>query len=129
MSARGQGINIIVKGLTGASKIPEEFISGIMNRMGKPLNEYAANVADQIQMDAPVLTGYLRNNIRAWSNGPTEVHVTSWAPYSGPAEIRSHRPHFFENNALPSAHIGGMMIAEESRKYLQFLINKYQNMP
>ena len=127
MSAR---ITITTKGTQGAGKIPQEFTANI-NKVAatKPLDEYAANVADQIQQDAPVLTGYLRNNIRSWRENINTVHVTSWAPYSGPAEVRSSRPYFFRNNALPSANIGAHLIGDASFQYFKTLVNKYQNQP
>jgi len=57
------------------------------------------------------------------------MNVTSWAPYSGPAELYSRRPHYFEKNTFQSKHIGAIMMGDASRQYLRTLINKYQNGP
>ena len=123
-------IKITTKGVQGAPMLLNEFISNIPRIAGgPPLDSYAANVSDQMQADAPVLTGYLRNNIQSYRVSPTEVRVVSWAPYSGPAEIRSHRPHFFEKNTFASQQIGAHLIGDASVQYLRFLVNKYQNRP
>lgn len=123
-------IKITTRGVTGADKLLSEFITNVPRVIGsRPLDEYAGNVADQMQADAPVLTGYLRNNIQSWRENETTVHVTSWAPYSGPAEIHSHRPHFFENNTFASKQVGAMLIGDASVQYLRTLVNKYQNLP
>ena len=127
MSAR---ITITTRGVNGAVPLLQEFITNIPKVVGqRPLEEYAANVADQMQGDAPVLTGYLKNNIRTFRIDPYTMAVMSWAPYSGPAEIHSHRPHFFEKNTFSSANIGAHLIGDASIQYLRTLINKYQNQP
>ena len=127
MSAR---FTITTKGTEGANKINPEFMSNVLNVVStKPLDEYAAYVAGAMQDSAPVLTGYLKNNIRSYRIDRQTVAVTSWAPYSKPAEVRSKRPFYFRNNALPTAHIGGHMIADASFQYYKTLINKYQNRP
>lgn len=123
-------IKITTRGVTGAEKMLQEFINTVPMRLaGKPLDEYAANVADQMQQDAPVLTGYLKNNIRTFKPDPLSMAVVSWAPYSGPAEIYSRRPHFFEKNTFASANIGAHILGTASVEYLRFLVNKYQNQP
>ena len=127
MSAR---ITIKTKGTLGLKNIVPEFNSNVTKvATVKPLDEYAAYVASAMQDDAPVVTGYLRNNIRSWRENPTTVHVTAWAPYSDPAEHRSKRPFYFRNNALPTAHIGGHIIGDASFQYFKTLVNKYQNKP
>ena len=127
MSAR---ITIETRGVQGMTKIPQEFIQNIPRVAGaRPLDEYADNVVQQMQLDAPVLTGYLRNNIRSWRENSFTVHATSWAPYSAIAEVRSSRPGFFQQNTFQSANIGALLIADASSNYLRILINKYQRMP
>jgi len=82
-----------------------------------------------MQEDAPVLTGYLRNNIQSYRVDSFTMSVTAWAPYSGWAELYSHRPHYFQNNTFASASNGAIMMGDASRQYLRTLINKYQNGP
>mgnify|MGYP003579428401 FL=1 len=126
----GQTVTIRTKGVEGMKNIVPEFNSNILNIVGGiPLERYGANVVDLMQEDAPVLTGYLKNHIKSYRVNRTTVAVTSWAPYSGPAEVRSKRPFFFRNNALPSAPIGGALLGDASFQYFKTLINKYQNRP
>ena len=126
----GLRITISTRGVKGSPQLYQEFTNNITRVLGqRPLEEYAANVADQMQSDAPVLTGYLRNNIRSYRVDPFTVAVTSWAPYSGPANVRSSRPGFFTNNTFSSANIGGRLMADASRQYIRTLINKYQRGP
>jgi hypothetical protein len=123
-------ISITTRGVQGAPKLSQEFFMNLPRVLGqRPLEEYAANVAGNMQEDAPVLTGYLKNNIRSFRMDPFTMNVTSWAPYSGPAEIRSRRPHFFEKNTFPSKGVGALMMGDASREYLRILINKYQGGP
>ena len=123
-------MTITTRGVKGAPKLANEFFSNLPMVLGsRPLEEYAANVADQMQQDAPVRTGYLRNNIRHYRVSSEQVNVVSWAPYSAIAEVRSSRPFFFRENTFNSAHIGGMMMGTASINYLKILINKYQNGP
>jgi len=123
-------IKITTKGVQGAPRLVQEFIMNVPKVVGaRPLDEYSANVADNMQQDAPVLTGYLRNNIQSRRVDPTTVAVTAWAPYSGYAEYRSRRPHYFGNNTFPSKQIGAQLIGDASVQYLRILINKYQNGP
>ena len=126
----GANITIKTKGVEGMHKIVPEFMSNVEGIVsGIPLERYAANVVDLMQEDAPVLTGYLKNHIRSYRVNRNTVAVTSWAPYSGPAEVRSRRPYFFRNNALPSAPIGGALLGDASFQYFKTLIGKYQNKP
>lgn len=126
----GQNVTIRTKGVEGLKKIVPEFNSNILNIVGGvPLERYAANVVELMQNDAPVLTGYLRNHISHHRIDRQTVAVTSWAPYSAPAEVRSKRPFFFRNNALPSQQIGGALLGDASFQYFKTLISKYQNKP
>jgi hypothetical protein len=126
----GMHITITTRGVKGAPKMYNEFMMNLPRVLGqRPLEEYAANVADQMQSDAPVLTGYLRNNIQSYRVDPFTMSVNAWAPYSGWAEIYSRRPHYFENNTFQSKHIGGRLMADASRQYIKTLISKYQNGP
>ena len=123
-------IKIKTKGVEGMHKIVPEFMSNVEGIVsGIPLERYAANVVDLMQEDAPVLTGYLKNHIRSYRVNRNTVAVTSWAPYSKPAEVRSRRPFFFRNNALPSSQIGAALLGDASFRYFNTLINKYQNRP
>ena len=126
----GQKVTIRTKGVEGLKKIVPEFNSNILGIVGGvPLERYAANVVDLMQEDAPVDTGYLKAHIKSYRVNRQTVAVTSWAPYSEPAEYRSKRPFFFRNNALPSAPIGGALLGDASFQYFKTLINKYQNRP
>ena len=130
MVVMGAKFTVTTKGVKGASMLGREFFTNVDKVIAKaPLDEYAANVADQMQSDAPVQTGYLRNNIQSRRVDPTTVAVTAWAPYSGYAEYRSRRPHYFGNNTFKSAHVGGRLLGDASLNYLRILINKYQNGP
>ena len=123
-------ISITTKGVKGAPKLSQEFFMNLPKVLGqRPLEEYAANVASNMQEDAPVLTGYLRNNIQSYRVDSFTMSVTAWAPYSGWAELYSHRPHYFQNNTFASASNGAIMMGDASRQYLRTLINKYQNGP
>jgi len=123
-------MTITTRGVKGAPMLLREFTTNLPRVIGsRPLEEYAANVAEQMIQDAPVDTGYLRANIRSYRIDPTTVSVTSWAPYSGYAEIYSHRPYYFSNNTFNSQNIGAQMLQFEAIRYLQILINKYQNLP
>ncbi len=123
-------IIIQTKGVKGQPQFQKEFFTNLPRVLGtKPLEEYAANVADQMQQDAPVLTGYLRNNIQSYRVDPFSMSVNAWAPYSGWAEIYSHRPHYFQSNTFSSANIGGQLMRDASRQYARTLINKYQRGP
>ena len=74
-------ISITTKGVQGAPKLSQEFFMNLPRVLGqRPLEEYAANVAGNMQEDAPVLTGYLKNNIRSFRMDPFTMNVTSWAP-------------------------------------------------
>jgi hypothetical protein len=123
-------ITITTRGVKGAPQLSNEFFMNLPRVLGqRPLEEYAANVAEQMQSDAPVLTGYLRNNIRSYRVDPFTMSVTAWAPYSGWANLYSRRPHYFENNTFSSKGVGALMMGDASREYLRTLINKYQNGP
>ena len=123
-------MSITTRGVKGAPKLSQEFFMNLPRVLGqRPLEEYASNVSGNMQEDAPVLTGYLRNNIRDYRVDPFTMSVTSWAPYSGPAELYSRRPHFFEKNTFASAGVGALMMGDASREYLRILINKYQSGP
>ena len=123
-------ITITTRGVKGAPQLSNEFFMNLPRVLGqRPLEEYAANVAEQMQSDAPVLTGYLRNNIRSYRVDPFTMSVTAWAPYSGWANLYSRRPHYFENNTFSSKNVGALMMGDASRQYLRTLINKYQNGP
>ena len=123
-------ISITTKGVKGAQQLSREFFMNLPKVLGqRPLEEYAANVASNMQEDAPVLTGYLRNNIQSYRMDSFTMNVTSWAPYSGPAELYSRRPHYFEKNTFASKGVGALMMGDASRQYLRTLINKYQRGP
>ena len=123
-------ITITTRGVKGASKMYNEFSMNLPRVLGqRPLEEYAANVAEQMQADAPVLTGYLRNNINSHRVDPFTMSVNSWAPYAGWANLYSGRPHYFEKNTFESKNIGARLMADASRQYIRTLINKYQNGP
>ena len=123
-------ITITTRGVKGAPKLANEFFTNLPRVLGqRPLEEYTANVADQMQMDAPVQTGYLRNNIRSYRIDPFTMSVASWAPYSEIANERSSRPGYFTNNTFASANIGGQMMMDSSVQYIRTLINKYQRGP
>jgi len=123
-------ITITTRGVKGAPQLSNEFFMNLPRVLGqRPLEEYAANVAEQMQSDAPVLTGYLRNNINSHRVDPFTMSVNSWAPYAGWANLYSHRPHYFENNTFSSKGVGALMMGDASREYLRTLINKYQNGP
>jgi hypothetical protein len=123
-------IKITTKGFTGARPLLQEFTTNLPQVLGsKPLDEYLADVASNMQQDAPVDTGYLVNNIQSYRTSSTSGAVTSWAPYSQAAEERSRRPNFFGGNTFQSADIGGNLMGQASMQYLQILINKYQNLP
>lgn len=123
-------MTITTRGVKGAPKLSQEFFMNLPKVLGqRPLEEYAANVADQMQQDAPVRTGYLKNNIRSYRMDPFTMNVTAWAPYSAIAEVRSSRPFYFQKNTFASKGVGALMIGDASRQYLRTLINKYQNGP
>lgn len=123
-------MTITTRGVQGAPKMQQEFFTNLTKVLGqRPLEEYAANVSDNIQSSAPVQTGYLRNNIRHYRVDSFTVSVTSWAPYSAIANARSSRPGFFTDNTFASANIGGHMMMAASIQYLRTLINKYQRGP
>jgi len=130
MSAR---ITITTKGVKGAGLMLQEFIQNVPRVLGsRPLEEYASNTVDNMSMEAPVDTGYLRSFIR-WSRvNPTEISIMSWAPYSGFVDQGTHlmpsRP-FFSDNTINSGGVGANEMAFASQQYLRILINKYQNMP
>lgn len=123
-------MSITTRGVQGAPQLANEFFMNLPRVLGqRPLEEYAANVADNMQQDAPVVTGYLRNNIRSFRVDPFTMSVTSWAPYSEPADVHSSRPGYFSDNTFSSANIGGQMLMDSSVEYLRTLLNKYQNRP
>ena len=123
-------MTITTRGVQGAPKLANEFFMNLSRVLGqRPLEEYAANTADNMQMDAPVDTGYLRNNIQSYRVDPFTMSVTSWAPYSEIADERSSRPGYFTNNTFSSANLGGQMMMDASVQYLRTLLNKYQNGP
>jgi hypothetical protein len=123
-------MTITTRGVQGAPKLAQEFFTNLPRVLGqRPLEEYAANVADNMQSDAPVLTGYLKNNIQSYRVDPFTMSVTSWAPYSAIADERSSRPGFFTNNTFQSANIGAQLMMDASVQYLRTLLNKYQNGP
>lgn len=123
-------MTIKTRGVQGAPKLSQEFFMNLPRVLGqRPLEEYAANTAQNMQEDAPVVTGYLRNNIRSYRVDPFTMSVTSWAPYSAPVDVRSSRPGYFSNNTFASANIGGQMMMDASVQYLRTLLNKYQNGP
>lgn len=123
-------MSITTRGVKGAPQLSQEFFTNLPRVLGqRPLEEYTANVAANMQSDAPVQTGYLRNNIRDYRVDPFTMSVTSWAPYSGPVDVRSSRPGYFSNNTFASANIGGQMMMDASVQYVRTLINKYQRGP
>lgn len=123
-------MSITTRGVQGAPKLSQEFFTNLPRVLGqRPLEEYGANVADNMQQDAPVVTGYLRNNIRWYRIDPFTISIASWAPYSAPVDVRSSRPGYFSNNTFASANIGGQMMMDASVQYLRTLINKYQRGP
>ncbi len=126
-------MTITTKGVKGATMIPQEIAMNLPRVLGQgPLESYANDVVDNMSMEAPVDTGYLRSMIRWYRVDPTTVNITSWAPYSGYVDQGTHlypgRP-YFSNNTLNSADIGAHEMMFASIQYLQILINKYQNMP
>lgn len=123
-------MSITTRGVQGAPKLAQEFFMNLPRVLGqRPLEEYAANTADNMQQDAPVDTGYLRNNIQSYRIDPFTMSVASWAPYSEIANERSSRPGYFTNNTFASANIGGQMMMDASVQYLRVLVNKYQSGP
>src|SRR5688572_22486775 len=123
-------ISITTRGVKGAPQLSREFFMNLPRVLGqRPLEEYAENVSGNMQEDAPVLTGYLKNNIRTYRMDPFTMNVTSWAPYSGPAELYSRRPYYFQKNTFASKGVGALMMGDASRMYLRTLINKYQRGP
>ena len=123
-------MTITTRGVKGAQQLSREFFMNLPKVLGqRPLEEYAGNVVMDMQSDAPVQTGYLRSNIRSYRVDPFTMSVTSWAPYSGWAELYSHRPHYFENNTFTSTSNGALLLGDASRQYLKQLISKYQNGP
>jgi hypothetical protein len=121
---------IKTRGVQGAPKLANEFFMNLPRVLGqRPLEEYAANVSDMMQQDAPVMTGYLRNNIQSYRIDPFTMSVASWAPYSEIADVRSSRPGYFSNNTFNSRQIGAQLMMDASVQYLRTLINKYQNGP
>jgi len=123
-------IKVTTKGVTGAGRLLEEFTTNVPQVMGsRPLDAFLDIVRDNMQLDAPVRTGYLRSNIRSYRTSITSGAVTSYAPYSQAAEERSRRPYFFRDNTFSHADVGGLLMGDASIQYLQILINKYQNMP
>jgi hypothetical protein len=123
-------MTITTRGVQGAPKLAQEFFTNLPRVLGaRPLEEYAAQTADNMQQAAPVMTGYLRNNIQSYRIDPQTMSVASWAPYSEIADVRSSRPGFFSDNTFASANIGGQMMMDASTQYLRTLLNKYQNGP
>ena len=121
-------MTITTRGVQGAPRLNQEFFNNLPRVLGqRPLEEYTANVADMMQIDAPVDTGYLRNNIRDYRIDPFTMSVTSWAPYSAPVDVRSSRPGYFSNNTFQSANIGARLMMDASERYLKTLISKYQS--
>ena len=126
-------MTITTKGVKGASMLPKELITNLPKILGQgALESYANDVVENMQMEAPVDTGYLRSLIRWHRIDPYTVQVTSWAPYSGYVDQGTHimgpRP-YFSDNTLNSANIGADEFMTKSINYINILINKYQNMP
>jgi ABC-type oligopeptide transport system substrate-binding subunit len=123
-------MTIKTRGVQGAPKLANEFFTNLPRVLGqRPLEEYASNVADTMQQDAPVMTGYLRNNIQSYRIDPFTMSVASWAPYAAIADERSSRPGYFSNNTFNSRQIGAQLMMDASVQYLRTLLNKYQNGP
>jgi len=126
-------MKITTKGVQGAVPLLNEFFSNLPRVLGaKPLDEYAANVASNMESVAPVRTGYLRSNIRSYRLDSQTVAVTSWAPYSGYVDQGTYRTAarpFFSDNTFQSTGILSMLLADAGAQYLQILINKYQSGP
>jgi len=123
-------VRITTKGVQGAMPLLNEFVSNLPKVLGsRPLDEYAANVASNMESVAP---GYLRSNIRSYRIDGQTVAVTSWAPYSGYVDQGTYRTAanpYFSENTFQSVGILSNMLGDTGMLYLQQLINKYQSGP
>src|SRR5580765_379846 len=95
---------------------------------GEALVQVAEQFVSNAQADAPVLTGYLRDNIEITDQSSDSVTVESSAPYSGFVDggtIYQEPQPFFTGNVERLASEGGMVEAtDEIMQYWQELCDR-----
>lgn len=124
-------IKIEVKGMVGAERFLAELDQNIANQAARALDKYAENRIDEMRSQAPVKTGYLRNNIRMNKPNPNSVQLNSWAPYSGYVNYGTSRMRprpFFTDPLQKGKPILEKMLQQEIMFYIRSLASKYQNM-
>ncbi len=121
------------RGVKSQPQFQREFFTNLPKVLGaKPLENYARDTVEIMQLDSPVDTGYNRFQIRWHRVDPYSVSVNAWAPYAGYIDQGTNRMAarpFFSDNALPTANRATIELAGASHNYIQILINKYQRMP
>lgn len=76
------GMELDVEGAENISSRFQDKAEALRSGMGDALREIAQVIVDSAQANAPVDTGYLRDNIQIQSESDTEVIVVSAAEYS-----------------------------------------------
>ena len=129
-------ITIDTRGVQGAGLLLSEFSRGIYERLGRNMLPVARQLRSEMQARAPVLTGFMRRFISESQIGTTGVRIGSAASYSGfvnygtgTNRFKGPRPFFTSVVDTMGPQAFTERFAQESVKYLNELISKYQNGP
>jgi len=129
-------ITIDTRGVDGSSRLLDEFSRGIVRRLSPVMLDTARQLRSVMQQRAPVLTGFMRNNIIETQVDPMTVMIKSMAGYSGfvnygqgSNRFKGPRPFFTSVVDELGPRAFAERFAQESVVFLNQLISKHQRGP